>query len=164
MRLLQIYTSFFTLLWSCWSVSSFLWVHLGRHSFHFASLISPNSKSCYRRVTGFTPLEYLTIVCSKGTDLLYWALSRPPSFFLLDCWYCSYSYSLSAAISNTHVPCVTEMGEGAGRGERKEGGKEGRASDVLLLLSSSPLIHDQYLLPSSNIFLCSFWLGVSAEI
>jgi len=56
------------------------------------------------------------------------------------------------------------MGEGAGRGERKEGGKEGRASDVLLLLSSSPLIHDQYLLPSSNIFLCSFWLGVSAEI
>jgi len=60
------------------------------------------------------------------------------------------------------MACITEMGE-----ERREGrkeGRKGRASSVLSLLSSSPLTHDQHLLLSSDISLCSFWLGISAEI
>lgn len=97
-----------------------------------------------------------TIACSKGTNLWYYHLSRSPSFLLLHCWYCSHSSSFSAAISDIHVACITEMAEGAGREGNKEGGREGRASNVLSLLHSSPLINDQYLLPSSDVFLCSF--------
>lgn len=60
--------------------------------------------------------------------------------------------------------CLHHWNGRGSRDGREEGGREGRASNVLSLLSSSPLIHDQYLLPSSDIFLSSFWLGISAEI
>lgn len=61
---------------------------------------------------------------------------------------------------HVHTSLKWEREQGWRGGKRRKG----RASNVLSLLSSSPLIHSQYLLPSSDIFLSSFWLGISAEI
>lgn len=43
--------------------------------------------------------------------------------FLLDYWYCSYSSSFNAAFPNSHMACITEMGDGRRKG-RKVGGKD----------------------------------------